>query len=89
MKIHNTLLLAPFPALFDALSVVSLLFVVSKLVQQATREFFTPAAVPVALILTARFDRTCISPEWLLYTAAAPAAHLFPVSALTALQPTS
>jgi hypothetical protein len=76
--------ISPFSALFNALAVVALFFVVGKLVQQRAREIAAYSAMLQAFALAAAFYRAGVAPKRFADMYAPAAAHLLPVNALAA-----
>lgn len=79
----------PASALLNASAVVSLFFIVGKLMEQFAWKLSTLAAVFKALVLAAGLHRAGIAPERLVHMYAARAVHLLPVGALGTQQAAS
>jgi uncharacterized membrane protein YhaH (DUF805 family) len=74
----------PFPALFNALAVVALFFVVGKLIQQRTGKIAACSAMLQTFSLAAAFYRAGVAPKRFSDMYASAAVHLLFVTALTA-----
>jgi len=79
----------PASALFDPFSIVPLLFIVGKLMEQFAGEVSALPAMPVPLALTAGFHRTAVPPKGLVHMYAARAVYLALIGALGAQQTAS
>lgn len=72
----------PLPALLDALSIITLFFVIGELVEQIAGKVTAFTAMLQAFTFAATFYRAGIAPKRFVNMYTAPAIHLVPVFAL-------
>jgi len=89
LRFSGILFFPPAPALFEPFSIVPLLFIVGKLMEQFAGEVPALPAMPVPLALTAGFHRTTVPPKGLVHMYAAGTAYLALIGTLDAQQPAS
>jgi hypothetical protein len=82
--IFHSLDSCPFLALLNALAVVALFLVVGKLVQQRTGKIAACSAMLQTFSFAAAFYGAGVAPKRFVDMYASAAAHLLPVTALTA-----